>query len=122
MHQNDTNMFVPPQILKMDPVKKYKLMESLSLSELTGLSISSDDGSQLVVLHMGGGKANDVVAALRHSKGEDIVGEFHRNKKGRSNALRARESPVKKYVRGVGSRSGRRRRRKETGAAATSEL
>ncbi len=38
---------------------------------------SPDDGNQLVVVHLGSsGGGSDLVMALHHSRGEDVVGEL----------------------------------------------
>ena len=34
------------QILKMDPLKKFKVMESMSLGDVRSVSISTDAGNQ----------------------------------------------------------------------------
>lgn len=65
------------QILKMDPLKKFKVMESMSLGDVRSVSISPDAGNQLLVVHFTPSSGhNDLVMSLTSAKaGQDLVGE-----------------------------------------------
>jgi len=62
------------KLFKLDPCKKFKMMESVSLSEVESVSLSPDDGNQLVVIHLR--EHNDLILSLVSSKNEDLVGEL----------------------------------------------
>ena len=61
------------KIVKMDPAKKYKVMLVIPMSDVTGLSLSPDDGNQLILVHLK--SSNDLVLSLTSKKNEDLTGE-----------------------------------------------
>eukprot|EP00095_Tigriopus_kingsejongensis_P004033 maker-scaffold5_size1054832-snap-gene-3.11 protein:Tk04033 transcript:maker-scaffold5_size1054832-snap-gene-3.11-mRNA-1 annotation:"hypothetical protein CAPTEDRAFT_167519" len=62
------------KILKMDPGKKFKNMQTFQFSDITGLSLSPDEGNGLVLIHLK--SSNDLVLSLQSKKGEDLTGEL----------------------------------------------
>ena len=63
------------QIIKMDPSKKFKVMMSASLKDVTQISLSPDTGNQLVVIHMKP-PSNDLILSLQSPDEDDLVGEL----------------------------------------------
>ena len=61
------------KIVKMDPAKKYKVMLVIPMSDVTGISLSPDDGNQLILVHLK--SSNDLVLSLTSKKNEDLTGE-----------------------------------------------
>ncbi len=62
------------RILKMDPSKKFKVMQTFQLSDVTGLGLSPDDGNRLVVLRLR--TSSDLVLSLKSASGADLTGEL----------------------------------------------
>ena len=65
----------------MDPSKKYKVMMTLNLSDISSISLSPDDGNQLVLVHLQG--SNDMVLAMKSKKNEDLTGEDKQRSRGK---------------------------------------
>jgi hypothetical protein len=62
------------KIFKLDPKSKYKAMLTSSLTDVTRLSMSPDDGNQLVVVHLHG--TSDLLLTLKSARNEDLTGEL----------------------------------------------
>ncbi len=56
-------------LLKMDPVKKYKTLLKVPLTDVSSISISTD--SPLVIVHLNG--QNDFVLALRSPRYAEFI-------------------------------------------------
>ena len=63
------------RLYKLDPTKKFKVMLSVTLSDVTSVTISPDGGNQLVVMHLRP-PSNDLVVSMTSSKGDDVIGEL----------------------------------------------
>ena len=90
----------------------YDFIITLNLADVTGVSLSPDDGNQLVVVHI---KNNsDLVLSLKSRKNEDLTGELigvltaHFDKAfGRSLSVRVSNELEATTGQGSGKRHGR---------------
>jgi len=64
------------RLLKMDPLKKFKVMLNVPLGEVRNISLSPDPGNQLIVIGFSPVSGhNDLIMSLVSAKGDDLVGE-----------------------------------------------
>ena len=81
------------KLIKMDPAKKFKVMMSVNLADVESVSLSPDEGNQLVVVHLRQ-PANDLIMSLTSLKQEDLVGELVGVLASRYARLTAKQLPV----------------------------
>lgn len=62
------------KILKMDPNKKFKNMQTFQFSDIISISLSPDQGNELILIHLK--SSNDLVLSLQSKRGEDLTGEL----------------------------------------------